>query len=182
MKKSILTGLFLSVFLVVISFTAEAQAKPVAKQTYKDFVGANPNWEADLKTVGDYVNALAANDLDKAKSLLAENYKGFGPSPKDSATREQHIERWKEQAKSQLNAKTTFVSETFRVLQGEQMGDWVSVWGDWSFTQNNIIVKFPYQFTAHISKGKIDRGIVYYDRAYIMETLGYKITPPAPAQ
>jgi hypothetical protein len=46
---------------------------------------------ADLKTVGDYVNALAANDLDKAKSLLAENYKGSGPSPKDSATREQQL-------------------------------------------------------------------------------------------
>lgn len=51
-------------------------------------------------------------------------------------------------------------------------------WLDYSFTQNGKTVKFPYQVTSHLTNGKIDRSFVYYDRMYIMETLGYKLVPP----
>jgi len=140
--------------------------------------GENTNADKDLKTVSNFINALVAGDFTTAKSLMADNYKASGPSPKDSATRDQEITNWTEGNKTQTDRKTSFVSETFRVLQGDQKVDWVSVWGDYSFTQNGTTVKFPYQYTAHLTDGKIDRSFVYYDRQYISETLGYKLVPP----
>jgi ketosteroid isomerase-like protein len=177
--KKIHTACLLSILLLLVfSFATQAQSKPAKQPGYKEFVGENPNAEKDLKTVGDYINALVAGDFATAKSLMADNYKAAGPSPKDSANRDQEITNWTEGNKTQLDRKTSFVSETFRVLQGDQKGDWVSVWGDYSFTQNGTTVKFPYQYTAHLTNGKIDRSFVYYDRQYISETLGYKLTPP----
>jgi len=178
MKRTILAGMLTAILMFSISNFLQAQSKPAAPPRYKDVVVDNPNAEADLKTVGDYINALVAADYDKANSYLANNYMGHGPSPKDSANRDQTIAGWKENAKTQLNPKTSFVSQTFRVTQGDQKGDWISVWGDYSFTQNGKMVNFPYQFTAHVTNGKIDRSGVYYDRMYIMETLGYKLVPP----
>jgi len=178
MKKIHTLSLLSILCILVLSFATQAQSKPAKQPGYKDFVGENPNAEKDLKTVGDFINALVAGDFTTAKSLMADNYKAMGPSPKDSATRDQEIMNWTEGNKTQLDRKTSFVSQTFRVLQGDQKGDWVSVWGDYSFTQDGKTVKFPYQYTAHLTNGKIDRSFVYYDRQYISETLGYKLVPP----
>lgn len=128
--------------------------------------------------MGGFVNALTAGDLDKAKSLLAPTYKGYGPSPLDSTTSEKTISSWKESNKIQLNRKVSFVSQTFRVLSGNLKGNWVSIWGDYSFTQDGKNVSFPYQYTARVTDGKIDIDRIYYDRMYILQTLGYKVTPP----
>ena len=61
---------------------------------------------------------------------------------------------------------------------GDLKGNWVSLWGDYSFTQNGKDLKFPFQYTARVTKGKIDIDRIYYDRLYILQTLGYKVTPP----
>ena len=178
MKRTILASMITAMLMLTIPNCLLSQTKPAAPPRYKDVVVDNPNAESDLKTVGDYINALVAADYVKAKSFLSDNYMGHGPSPKDSSNRDQTIAGWQENAKTQLNPKTSFVSQTFRVTQGNEKGDWISVWGDYSFTQNGTEVKFPYQYTAHITNGKIDRSGVYYDRLYIMETLGFKVVPP----
>ena len=61
---------------------------------YKDFIGENPNAEADMKVVSDFVNACVNEDTIKAKSLLDANYLGFGPSINDSATAFEEINAW----------------------------------------------------------------------------------------
>lgn len=179
MKKTIKPGqLFTALLLTVLTTTTHAQSTPDAQPRYKDVVVENPNAEADMKVVGDYVNSLVSGDLDKAKPLTTANYKGYGPSPADSATNEQTMAGWQQSYKTQSNRKVAFVQQTFEVKAGDLQGHWVSVWGDYSCTENGKDIKFPFQYTAHVTNGKIDTDRIYYDRLYIMQTLGYKLTPP----
>ncbi len=117
--------LFTTILLTVFATIVQAQSPPAAQPRYKDVVADNPTAEADMKVVSDFINALTNNNLDKAKSLLAEKYKGYGPSPLDSSTIEQTINGWKESNKIQLNPKVSFVTQTFRVLSGNLQGIWV---------------------------------------------------------
>jgi len=70
--------------LTVFSTRAQAQTTLSSQSSYKDMVGENPDADADIKPVGDFLIYLVCGDLDKAKSLLAENFKGYGPSATDS--------------------------------------------------------------------------------------------------
>jgi ketosteroid isomerase-like protein len=179
MKKTIKVGLLLATLLFTAFATrAQAQSLTASQSRYKDRTAENPNADADIKIVDDFLNSLVSEDLDKAKSLLAENYKGYGPAPTDSTTTEQTISSWKENYKKQLNRKVDFVTETLRVLSGIHKGDWVLVWGNYSFTQDGKNISFPFQYTAMVADGKITADIIYYDSKYIFETLGYKVTPP----
>ncbi len=179
MKKTI-KAVILFNFLLLLGFAPKVKAQSAtAKQSdYKNFVGENPNAEADIKIVGDFINALTSQDTVKAKSLLADGYLGYGPAPTDSSTAAQTIAIWQENYKTQSDIKFTSVSETFRVLQGDLKGDWVAVWGEYSFKQNGKKVTFPLQYTARVANGKINTDRVYYDRLYIVRALGYKLTPP----
>jgi hypothetical protein len=133
MKKTIqLTLLFAAFLLTVFSTTAQAQSKPAAQPRYKDVVGENPNAEADMKVVSDYLRGLASGDIDKAKTLMTDNYRGYGPSPTDSSTSEQTITGWQQNYKTQSNRKVNFITQTFRVKSGDLKGNWVSMWGDYS--------------------------------------------------
>ncbi len=112
---------------------------------YKDMVADNPNAEADLKVMADYTNAVAAGDAATMRSLLTDSTMMYGPSPADSSSGEQDVKNWEEGGfKTQTNREVTFVQQTFKVLQGNLAGNWVSQWGDYSFTQNGKTVKFPY--------------------------------------
>lgn len=166
--------------MMVISVTsAKAQTAP-AQMQYADMVGENPSAEADIKVVSDYLNTLlVAGDVDKATSMLTSNFMDYGPGPEDSSDLQKTIDSWKENVTTQQNRKVDFVAETFNVKSGDQAGHWVATWGTYSFTQNGKDLKFPFQYTAHLTDGKIDKGVVYYDRLYIMQTLGYTVTPPS---
>lgn len=182
MKKALTTTLFLaSLLLTVATSSVQAQTKPASQPRYKDTMEANPNADADIKVVSEYVNTLVGGNVDKAKMLLASNYKGHGPSTIDSTTTEQLVSQWKQNYEVQSNRKFPYVAETFRVKSGSLKGTWVSLWGNYSFTQNGKNVTFPVQYTARVTNGKIDRDHIYYDRLHVLQTLGYKLTPPAAA-
>ena len=133
----------------------------------------------NITLVSDYVNKLVAGDVDKAISMLASNFKGYGPGPGDSSTVQMVADGWKHGDSVQLNRKDDFVSATFNVKSGDLAGHWVEMWGTYSFTENGKDVKFPYQYSAHVKNGKIDRDYIYYDQLYIVKALGYTVTPPA---
>lgn len=179
MKKTIQTCMLIASLLFFVSLTRiQAQTTQPKEQHYKDFVTENPTADQDLKMVSDFVNALVAADFDKARSFMATNYKGYGPGPLDSVTAEQSIRNWQVNDSTQTNRKVSFAPATFNVLSGEEKGNWVTMWGDYSFTQEGKTVKFPFQYTAHVTNGKIDRDITYYDRLYIYQALGFTLTPP----
>lgn len=50
---------------------------------------------------------------------------------------------WTENYKTQSNCKVTFVTKTFKVLSGNLKGNWVSMWGDYTFTQAGKTITFP---------------------------------------
>jgi ketosteroid isomerase-like protein len=180
MKQPITKNLLLAILMLSIVFTsAKAQTSMAKEAHYKDFVGENPDADADVKLVSDYVNKLVAGDVDKAVSALSSDFKNFGPGPSDSGTAKTETDGWKHNDSVQTNRKVDFVAETFNVKSGDQAGHWVAMWGTYSFTEGGKDVKFPYQYTAHVKNGKIDRAIIYYDQLSVLKALGFTVTPPS---
>jgi ketosteroid isomerase-like protein len=170
--------LFAALLLTVFATRVQAQTTAASQPRHKDMIVENPDADADIKIVSDFLNSLVSGDLEKAKSLLSEEFKGYGPGPSDSSTAEQTISYWNEIYKTQTNRNVYFVTTTFRVVSGNLKGDWVALWGNYSFTQDGKNISFPFQYTARVTDGKIDTDQTYYDRLYILETLGYKVIPP----
>jgi ketosteroid isomerase-like protein len=161
--------------LLLIGTAAQAQNNP---PRYKDLVVDNPTAEADMKVVGDFVNALVSGDQDKAKSLAAPTYIGRGPSRLDSANIGKELASWQANYKTQSDRKVAFVTQTFKVLSGNLKGNWVSLWGDYTFTQAGKTITFPFQYTASVADGKVTSARIYYDNMAIVTQLGFKVTPP----
>ncbi|SOD97456.1 nuclear transport factor 2 family protein [Spirosoma fluviale] len=164
----------LAALLLFVSASAQAQQTP----RYKDVVVENPNAEADMKVVSDFINALVSGDLAKARSLASPTYIGRGPAATDSANVDKVIQNWQGNHKTQSDRKVTFVTQTFKVLSGALKGNWVSLWGDYTFTQAGKTIKFPFQYTAGVADGKILGDRIYYDVLSIYTQLGFKVTPP----
>jgi len=168
------TPLLLLCFIIIFQLSFSQNETP----SYKDLVVENPEAEVDMQVVNDYVNALINNKMMEAEKLLGDKYMGYGPAVNDSISKQETMASWKESHKIRTNEKVGFVTQTFRVLQGELAGDWVSQWGTYTFTQNGKNIELPYQLTALVSNGKISRSTIYFDNLAIIEALGYQITPP----
>lgn len=179
MKKAITTGFLLAILMLAMNIPSAKAQNTTAQPGYKDMISENPDAEADIKIVSDYVNNLVAGNVDKATSLLTDNYLGYGPGSGDSATAQQTAESWKTSNTMQKDRQVSFVAETFNVKSGDLAGHWVATWGTYGFTQNGKDVSFPYQYTARVKNGKIDTDRIYYDQLPILKSLGYTITPPA---
>jgi len=80
--------------------------------------------------------------------------------------------------KTRTNQKVSFLNTTFRVKTGRTQGDWVSLWGDYNFTEKGKDISLPFQFTARVTDGKIADSRIYYDRLYPLQIFGYKVTAP----
>lgn len=179
MKSTIKAGLMLAVLLPAFAVTktrAQSADKPYHQ---KDMVADNPTADADIKTVSNYTNWIVAGEIDKANSLLAGNFKGYGPGPADSANMEQATKQWQENYKMQSDRKVGFVAQTFYVKSGNLSGKWVSTWGEYTFTESGKTITLPYMCSYHITNGKIDMTRIYYDRLAIVTSLGYTLTAPA---
>ena len=182
MKKTISSKLFAAALLVAANLTAQAQTKPAAPARYADLVADNPTADADIQTVGKYLNLLTAGNTEQAKLLLADTYRSYGPAAADSATRDQTMASWQQRYKMQLDRKMRLEGQTtFRVKAGRRVGNWVATWGEYTFTQNGKTLRAPFQYMAHVTKGKIDVDRTYVDNLSLTEALGYKLTPPAVA-
>jgi ketosteroid isomerase-like protein len=171
-SRQLFTGLLLS-----FAFTATAQTTP--PPNYRDVVVDNPNAEADIAVVASFVNSLTSGDLVKAKALMAPGFTDHGPAGGESRTADEVLAGWKERYNIETNRKASFVTQTFRVASGDLKGDWVSMWGDYTFTTEGTTVTLPYQYTARVKDGKIEMGRIYYDSLSVMKQLGYTLTPPA---
>lgn len=184
MKRTTTSTLLLAALLISgVEMTAQAQAKPTPKAPrYQDMVGENPAADADIQVVTNYLNYLAAGSTDKAKMLLADSYRGYGPAATDSATRDKTIAQWDQRYKTQLNRKVSFQGQTtFQVKTGRLRGNWVSTWGEYTFTDAGKTLNAPFQHIAHVTNGKIDIDRTYVDNLSLTLALGYKLTPPAAA-
>lgn len=181
MRKVILS--VATLVLAGATHLVQAQTKPVSAPHYKDLVGENPAADADIQVVAAYLNYLAAGNTAKAKMLLTDNYRGYGPAATDSVTRDKIMAVWQERYKTQLNRKVRYEGQTaFRVKAGPNRGNWVATWGEYIFTEAGKTLKAPFHYIAHMTNGKIDVDRTYVDNMSLTLALGYKLTPPEPAK
>jgi len=158
------------VLLLIIGQSAFAQEK-----SYKETVTENPTADEDIKVVSDYLTAVMGNQITDAGNLLADDYVSRGPAYQETETKEEHLASWTEANEGRTKQKNDFVSNTFRVIDGDQKGDWVSIWGLYTFTQNEVEINLSYQYTAMIEDGKISSSIVYYDNLAVYKEMGYEL-------
>lgn len=149
----------------------------VGQMTFAQESVPNPTENEDIKVVTDYIDALTNNKMDLAASLMAEDHIGAGPSANETQTKAETIASWKENHKVRTNQKNEYVRNSFRVKGGDLEGDWVSVWGTYTFTQNGIDMELPYQYTAEVKDKKIKRSILYYDKLALNIAMGMELTP-----
>jgi len=180
MKTTKTACLILASLLFGISSNAHAQNTAAQTTVYhhNDINKENPTADQDIKVLEDFENAIVSGDLDKAKSFLADNFKGYGPGANDSATAEQVIGFWQENYKTHTNRKINFVDHTWQVTEGQYKGNWVAMWGEYDCTINAKDVRIPFQTTARIANGKIEMQISYWDNLSPSLSLGYTLTPP----
>jgi ketosteroid isomerase-like protein len=169
------TNLFLTATLLVAALCSFLA--PVQAQSYKETVAENPNADRDIQIVRDYMQAMVAGDQNKARILVLPTYKNYGPSAADSSTLDQEMKAWQSNYQTQQNRKITTVASTLRVKNGPFTGDWVSVWGEYSFTHNGKTIAFPFHLQVQVSDGKIKNSRIYYDRLSVAQQQGYQLTP-----
>jgi len=163
------------ILLLMLSTCVIAQTKTA---TYSDTVTDNPTADKDLQLIADYANALVHNNMAKAESLLSTNFINYTPTANQTRNKTETIVDWKEIHKVRTNQKIQFVMTTFKVLQGDLKGTWVSQWGTYTYTEAGIDIELPYHFTARVTNGKIDETRFYYDTLPTIMKMGYTLTPP----
>ncbi|RXJ50615.1 nuclear transport factor 2 family protein [Gelidibacter gilvus] len=162
------------VILLCIGQIAFAQDK-----SYKEVVVENPTAEQDIQVVSSYLDAILNNKMDVLENLLAVDYVGSGPSHGDKESKREQISNWKANHQKRTNQTNEYVYNTFRVLSGDLKGDWVSVWGTYSFTENGKNFVLPYQITANvIDDNKIQKSMIYYDNLAMLMAMDYTLSPP----
>ena len=138
----------------------------------------------NLAIVRSYKDAIEANDVAKMDSLLASNYKGYGPSVEDSVNKEEALDNWK------YNSENLYESFQFSRLQniaktvGEneeaEPGDWVITWAflTLKYKDGKGPVSLWVNVEYKIENGKIAQSRTFYDEADILRQLNYTIEPP----
>jgi hypothetical protein len=101
----------------------------------------------------------------------------YGPAYGDSATTDQVMKGWKELHEEYSAMSAEFVSNSWRVTEGEYKGDWVAQWGEWKAHHKkfdkDIIV--PYHLIVRIDDGKIGVSFNYHDDQGAIKQLGGKV-------
>jgi hypothetical protein len=138
--------------------------------------------EVYIELVEKYVKAVEDKDYATMESLLAENYKGFGPSHSDSTTREAALAAWKENIEN-LYERISYErsrNAAVSIKDGPNNGIWVSNWAELVITYKNdrgtvtIWANTNYQ----IENGKIVQSYTFYNEADAMRQLGYVFINP----
>ena len=143
----------------------------------------NPNWEADIQLVADYVSKLTTHDMEGARAFLADNYKGYGPGGNDSTDREAVIAQWTATNADYANIKLNYVAYSEKVTEENKLknliGTWVQLWGTFSGDhKSGKTITFPFHANFRVENAKVLTSRIYYDRLQVLTDLGYTVTPP----
>jgi len=126
--------------------------------------------------IKSYVEAVQQRDVKTMEALLAENYKGFGPSVNDSINKIDAIENWIYNTENLYEGikynKSRVIS--VNVPDGENKGEWVSNWAELTITYKSgkkaeIWTNTVYQ----IEKNKIIKSYTFYNEADVYKQLGF---------
>jgi uncharacterized lipoprotein NlpE involved in copper resistance len=136
----------------------------------------------NLKIARKYMQAVESKNLTVIDSLLADNYKGYGPSVGDSLTRKEAIANAK-YLMDNLYESFQYTNHTeiaVTVKEGKAKGDWVLNWAYLTikFRDGRGPVHVWVNIAYLIDKGKIVFSRTFYNEADVLRQLGYTIEAP----
>ena len=145
---------------------------------------ANKQSEKNLTLVNKFLMAVESLDTSAMSALLADNYKGYGPSIGDSLPKSEILENWKYNfdhyyASIKYNRYQNIASNISENNNAEP-GEWVSNWAYCSIKYKDgrgpiyIWVNSVYK----IENGKILKSRVFYNEADWLRQLGYRFIKP----
>ncbi|WP_373512060.1 DUF4440 domain-containing protein [Persicitalea sp.] len=167
----------LFVLLLFLGSLSFAQKTP----KHNDVVALSKNADENAAVLNDYLDALVASDLNRARSQLAADYQENGPGYKNPMNAEQAIASWQNSLNQRTDHRITDRRTlAYREKSGLNEGDWVLGWGTyhWKEKAGRATIELPYQITAKVSNGKLKEAHYYYDRAIVRDKMGYASIPP----
>lgn len=141
--------------------------------------------KANLDIVKKYMNAVETNNVEDMSALLADNYKGYGPSINDSVTKEEAINNWKQNIANLYESVkySRYENVALKIPKGEEAkaGDWVSNWAQVTikYKDGRGPVEVWLNAVYKIENGKIALSRTAYNEADVLRQLGYQFVPPA---
>ncbi|WP_167606464.1 nuclear transport factor 2 family protein [Maribellus sediminis] len=131
----------------------------------------------NLEIVEKFQKAFVDHDIETIKSLLADDYVGYGPSIGDSIRKDDALLIWDQNLeymydKVEMNVAENIAISNVNVKDG---GQWISSWGTLTLKfQNygNEAVILANQIFL-IKDGKIKKTIIFYNEADALRQAGY---------
>ncbi|HEY6953592.1 MAG TPA: hypothetical protein VI385_00035 [Flavisolibacter sp.] len=139
----------------------------------------------NLALAKKYMQAVEANDVSAMSNLLADNYKGYGPSNGDSTDKQQAIQNWKYNIENLYESVkySGYQNIAVNINEGEQAapGDWVSNWAllTIKYKDGRGPVQVWVNSVYKIENGKIVMSRTFYNEADVLRQLGYQFSLPA---
>jgi hypothetical protein len=142
--------------------------------------------EQNKVLVDSFITAIITGDVATMGNLMADNYKEYGPSKNDSATKEQVLENtkkaWAEDYAGIKYNRWVAFAKNFEMEKETQ--DWVFEWGDVNITHKSGAP--PANFWIHgdfrVKDGKVMTYYAYYNVADILTQSGFKFLSPEEQQ
>ena len=137
---------------------------------------------ANIELIEKYVKAVEAKDYNTMEMMLAEDYKGYGPSHGDSTNREAALAAWKNNIENLYESIAYQRSRnlTTTIKEGDNQGDWVTNWAELSikYKDGRGPVTVWASTAYRLENGKINRSYTIYNEADVLAQLGYIFINP----
>lgn len=142
----------------------------------------------NMALVNKYLSAIEDHDTVTMASLLSDNYKGYGPSIGDSASKQEAMENWKYNFDHYYDTikynRYQNVALTMTKESDVEPGEWVSNWAYCAikYKDGRGPIKLWINSVYKIEDGKITKSRIFYNEADWLRQLGYQFIKPVKRQ
>lgn len=132
----------------------------------------NANWEADVQTTVDFIEAMTSNDFEVASRLVDSTYTAYGPDAETMGNFDDNVNFFMQVYNSYSDISWDRVVYSTTVTQNEDpnlVGNWVFHWATFSGTMNHNgqRIQVPIHLSFKLYNGKIVFQRSYYDNLAI---------------
>jgi limonene-1,2-epoxide hydrolase len=135
----------------------------------------------NIEIVEKYIKAVEELDYNTMESLLADNYRGLGPSFTDSINKEFALASWKYNVENLYDKikYSRIQTAPVKISEGPNRGDWVSSWAELkiAYKSGETVVIWA-NTTYKVENGKIVKSFTFYNEADALRQMGYIFIHP----
>lgn len=135
-----------------------------------------------MEVVQTYTKALQAGDVATMNAQFATGAMIYGlGGGLDSLTVAQHKEYYTNSTNQFKHSLSQELYLPVKVTNNWNEGEWILSWGTNTLTNkaSGQIIAVPYHTASRMENGKITFIRYWYDMLNILETQGFKVTPPS---